>query len=97
MKTKSLLLASVVALFGAMIVVPSVRADDEPAAKPQHEKKIGPRILKKYDKNGDGVLDEQEKAAWEADKAKHREERKAKKEAGGAPASDKTPDAEPQK
>lgn len=88
MNKKFLLFTSLVALMGAMFTVSPARADDKPAAKPKHEKKIGPRILKKYDKNHDGVLDDEEKAAWEADKAKAREARKAKKAAGEKPAAE---------
>lgn len=88
MNKKLSLLLSAVALLGATMLVPAIRADDKPADKPKHEKKVGPRVLKKYDKNHDGVLDEDEKAAWEADKAKRREEREAKK-TSGKPAPDK--------
>ncbi len=38
-------------------------------------KKIPPGVLKKYDANQDGTLDATEKAAMEADKAKHMAER----------------------
>jgi hypothetical protein len=42
---------------------------------------VPPGILKKYDKNKDGALDETELARWEADKAARREkERKAREE-----------------
>lgn len=42
-------------------------------------KKIPPAILKKYDANQDGTLDASEKAAMEADKAKHKAEWEAKR------------------
>ncbi len=42
-------------------------------------KKIAPGILKKYDANQDGTLDAGEKAAMEADKAKHKAEWEAKR------------------
>ena len=52
-----------------------LRADSTP--KPV----VPPGILKKYDKNKDGVLDATETAQWEADKAERREkERKAREE-----------------
>ena len=42
---------------------------------------VPPSVLKKYDKNKDGALDETEKASWEADKAGRREkERKARED-----------------
>lgn len=91
MKKTFALLVSAVALLGAMVLAPVARAAEPKPEKPKHEKKVGPRILKKYDKNHDGVLDEDEKAAWEADKLKRREERKAKKAEAGATAKEKTP------
>ncbi|MBC8041762.1 MAG: hypothetical protein H7Y06_14560 [Opitutaceae bacterium] len=42
-------------------------------------KKIPPGILKKFDANQDGTLDATEKAAMEADKAKHKAEWEAKR------------------
>jgi hypothetical protein len=38
------------------------------------EKPVPAAVLKKYDKNKDGKLDDQEKAAWKADQKKQREE-----------------------
>ena len=97
MNKKLSLILSATALLGAMAFSPAARADDKPVVKPKHEKKIGPRTLKKYDKNHDGVLDDEEKAAWEADKAKRREERKAKKADKPAPDKDDGDDEAPQK
>jgi len=57
----------------------SLSAADDPAAKPKRQKPT-PEEIKKYDKNGDGKLDKEERAAWLADKAKE------KKEAPAAPA-----------
>lgn len=53
----------------------SLRAEDKPAAD------IPPSVLKRYDKNKDGALDETEKAKWEADKAAVRDKKKAEKAA----------------
>lgn len=37
------------------------------------EKPVPPGVLKKYDKDGDGKLNDEEKAAWKADReAKHK-------------------------
>ncbi len=58
-------------LRGALCVLVAVcaitvsRADETKAPK---EKKVSAAVLKKYDLNKDGVLDETEKAAWLADK-----------------------------
>jgi hypothetical protein len=49
------------------------------AEEGKEAKKVPPGILKKYDANQDGVLDEKEKAAMEADKAKHKAEWEAKR------------------
>lgn len=38
------------------------------------EKPVPAAVLKKYDKNKDGKLDDQEKAAWKADQKKQRED-----------------------
>lgn len=48
--------------------LPALRAEDKPATEP-----VPPSILKKYDRNKDGALDEKERAKWEADKAAMRE------------------------
>lgn len=48
-------------------------------AEDTKEKKVPPGILKKYDLNNDGVLDEKEKAAWDADKAQKKAEAEAKR------------------
>ena len=49
----------------------TVRAEDKPKSD------IPPGMLKKYDKNHDGVLDDAEKAVMAADKAAHQEKIKA--------------------
>lgn len=57
----------------AVCAVAVSRAEDKP------EKKIPAGVLKKYDTNQDGVLDEKEKAAMEADKAKKKAAEEAKR------------------
>ena len=52
------------------------KAEDSKNTK---EKKVPPAILKKYDANKDGVLDETEKAALEADVAKSKAAAEAKR------------------
>lgn len=49
------------------------------AEEGKEAKKVPSGALKKYDANQDGVLDEKEKAAMEADKAKHKAEWEAKR------------------
>lgn len=51
----------------------SLQAADD--AKPKRQKPTAEEI-KKYDKNGDGKLDKEERAAWAADKAKEKKEAK---------------------
>jgi membrane protein involved in colicin uptake len=49
------------------------------AEEGKQPKAVPPGVLKKYDANQDGVLDESEKAAMEADKAKKKAEMEAKR------------------
>ncbi|HWA84765.1 MAG TPA: EF-hand domain-containing protein [Opitutus sp.] len=88
MKSKRLVFIILLALTGAL-AVPAVRADDSA----QKEKPVSKRILKKYDKDGDGKLSAEEKAAWEADREKAKADRaakqKAKKESAGTDAAGK--------
>jgi Ca2+-binding EF-hand superfamily protein len=58
------------ALAGLSLVSVSLRAADDSAA-------VSPAALKKFDVNHDGVLDETEKAAWQADRAKRQAAREA--------------------
>ena len=55
----------------------SLSAADDPAVKPKRAKPTAEEI-KKYDKNGDGKLDKDERAAWAADKAKEKKDAPAK-------------------
>ena len=57
----------------AMIASLSLRAADD--AKPARGK-VSAEDLKKYDKNGDGKLDKDERAAMKADKAKEKKDAK---------------------
>ncbi|MET0261627.1 MAG: hypothetical protein ABW223_01925 [Rariglobus sp.] len=59
----------VLAVLGA---VTTLRAEGD-------EKKVPAAVLKKYDTNNDGVLDEKEKAVAEADKAKKKADTEAKR------------------
>ena len=54
----------------------TVRAADD--AKPAKDAKAKHQqdLLKKYDKNGDGKLNKDERAAWAADKAKKKKDAK---------------------
>ena len=59
----------------ATITTLSLPAADD--AKPKQQRpKISAEDLKKYDKNGDGKLDKDERAAMRADKAKEKKEAK---------------------
>ena len=60
-------------LLGAL--APGLSAADRAAAKAKREE----ALLKKYDKNGDGKLDESEKAAAKEDQKKNRKEKRAEK------------------
>ena len=53
----------------------SLQAADD--AKPKRQKPT-PEEIKKYDKNGDGKLDKDERAAWLADQAKEKKAEPAK-------------------
>ncbi|HUL53311.1 MAG TPA: hypothetical protein VLT83_07880 [Opitutaceae bacterium] len=50
-----------------------------PAAATTGEEKIPASVLKKYDANKDGVLDDAEQAAWRADQDKQRAAREARR------------------
>ena len=84
MKNKLVSAITLLTLLG-VLAVPSVRSDVATKEKP-----VGKRTLAKYDTDKDGKLSEQERAVWDADKAKAKAESKAKKSAGKA-ASESTP------
>ncbi|MEY4489653.1 MAG: hypothetical protein RIQ79_2161 [Verrucomicrobiota bacterium] len=63
-------LATLLALFSLAFAI-SAAAEDTSKAKP-----IPPEVLKKYDVNHDGKLDETELAAWKADKKAAAHEKK---------------------
>lgn len=77
MKNNSLIITILMAAFGLLAV--SVSAEEQ-QTKEAKEEKAGPRIMKKFDADKDGKLSPEEKAEWEADKARKREERKKKQE-----------------
>jgi hypothetical protein len=57
----------------------ALRAEGEaPAPAPAPAKpEVTERVLRKFDANKDGQLDETERAAWEADKKAHQEKQRA--------------------
>lgn len=57
-------------VFGVALLfcVAPLQANDKSSSDP-----VPPSILKRYDKNKDGALDENERAKWESDKAAARE------------------------
>jgi hypothetical protein len=82
MKTPSLkltVISSVLAL-GMTLVAPTLRAEDEkpdtPAERKAHREA---EMMKKYDANHDGKLDDTEKSLKKADKERAKAEREAKK------------------
>jgi hypothetical protein len=81
MKNKSFIFILLLALTGAM-AVPTFAAENDGKVK-----KPSKTTLKRFDKDKDGVLNEEEEAAWNADKEKARQKRaekkRAKEQAGG--------------
>jgi len=71
---KITLLTLAITMFAGL---PLSAADDAPAAKPKRAKPTAEEI-KKYDKNGDGKLDKEEKAAMNAEKKKQKDAAPAK-------------------
>ena len=85
------LFASLLTLAG-LFITPSARAQADDTAKKEKAEKKAKRDaeeLKKYDKNGNGKLDDDEKAVMKADQEKakaekaEKKERKEKKKEGG--------------
>ena len=81
MKTPNLkrIVSPSLVLVVSAVVLPTMRASDE---KPDAETRKARReaeVLKKYDANHDGKLDDAEKAVRKADKEKARAEREARK------------------
>ena len=74
---------SLVLLLGALCAGPLLaQTAPAPAATPAPKKKL-PAFQRKYDANGDGVLDAEERAKMKADKAGKRAERLKKYDADG--------------
>lgn len=63
----------------ALVAICAITVSKADETKSVKEKKVPASALKKYDANKDGVLDETEKAAWEADKASKNAAAKAKR------------------
>jgi hypothetical protein len=78
--TLKLIVASSLVALGTLLIVPALRASDEkpdtPAERKAHREA---ELLRKYDANHDGKLDDTEKSVRKADKEKARAEREAKK------------------
>lgn len=55
-------------VFALFVCAAPLQANDMSASDP-----VPPSVLRKYDRNKDGVLDEKERAKWESDKAAERE------------------------
>jgi hypothetical protein len=68
MNTPGSLLRLVLVTF-LLASVGALRGED----KPSPAETVPPSVLKRYDKNKDGALDEKERGKWEADKAARRE------------------------
>jgi hypothetical protein len=83
MKTRKLIIPFLLTCF-SVLAVPAVLAD-EGAKKDKPPSKT---TLKRFDKDKDGVLNEAETAAWEADKQKQKEKRAEKKKAKEAEAAE---------
>lgn len=60
--------------FPLLALVSALHGEQKPSADP-----APPSVLRKYDRNKDGVLDEKERAKWEADKAAEREKYRAER------------------
>ena len=84
MKNKLFSFVTLLTLLG-VLAVPLVRSEETPKEKP-----VGKRTLAKYDADKDGKLSEEERAVWDADKAKAKADRKAKKDAEKAPRAGET-------
>jgi hypothetical protein len=65
--------------FGAVLAASVARADEKSDAAAERKAQREAEILKKYDVNHDGKLDDNEKAARKADRDKAKAEREAKK------------------
>ena len=76
---KKLVISSLLAV-GVALLVPAVRAADEKSETAAERKAHREaEMMKKYDANHDGRLDDAEKASKKADKDKARADREAKK------------------
>lgn len=78
--SKLTLLATAFAV-ACMFATPALRAADQKAApeKKAKEPEVTAEVLKKYDANKNGKLDDDEMKAWKADLAKAKAEKKAEK------------------
>ena len=65
-------------LLMAIVTIATLSLSAADDAKPAKRAKPTAEEIKKYDKNGDGKLDKEERAAWAADKAKEKKDAPAK-------------------
>ena len=72
-------LVSSLLLLGLALVAPARAADEKSEAAAERKAHREAEVLKKYDSNHDGRLDDSEKAAKKADKDRIRAEHEAKK------------------
>jgi hypothetical protein len=74
MPTPLFVLRQLLAAAGILAVATTARAEETPSPVPAS-------VLKRYDKNKNGALEEAERAKWEADKAAARAKRKIERDA----------------
>jgi hypothetical protein len=63
----------------ALVAVCSITVSKAEDKKDTKDKPVSEQVLKKYDADKNGVLDDSEKAVWEADKAKKKAAEMAKR------------------
>ncbi len=90
-KSSKLIVFSTLLAMICAFAVPAIRAQEAaaPEAPAKKEHKPSAKDLEKYDTNKDGKLDDAEKAAMKADKAKHKKKKKSADKAEAAPATEK--------
>lgn len=86
---KALMILTAMLFTGSVLVAQDAKPEEKPASPAQQARAD---MLKKYDKDGDGKLSEEERAAMRADRAKEREEMTKKREAENLKKYDKDGD-----
>lgn len=74
----SLRLLCAITLIASLGSTVALAAPDKLEGAEKQEKKPSKKVLQKYDANHDGVLDDAEKAAWQADVAKEKAAKRQK-------------------